>query len=127
MADGVPRWKPSKYDRPAKGESHLGEGLPLGKTRRVRDPGALTQYKRQHPRCEGCGKAKTDDAHHIRSKAMGGDDDPETNIIALCRRCHMAWTNVNRTRAEWLDARKATMTPEARAKVLLALGPKWEA
>jgi hypothetical protein len=37
-------------------------------------------------RCAGCGGSPTDRAH-IKSRGAGGGDE-ESNVVALCRRCH---------------------------------------
>lgn len=94
--------------------------LPFQKRKRVKDPRAITEYKRRHLWCEGCTKARTEDVHHLVSRQMGGDDDP-SNFLALCRRCHRAWADVNQTRAEWYVTRSGTMSEEARYKVAHAL------
>jgi hypothetical protein len=115
----LPFAKPSKYDRTPRGASHLGEGLPFAKRRRVRDQKAIDAYRLTHPRCEGCGKRKSAEVHHIRSKARGGDDAPE-NFLALCggaRGCHRAWASIDVTRREWLEKRRSSMTAEAIQKV----------
>jgi hypothetical protein len=39
--------------------------------------------------CMGCGE-KPSDAHHITTRAAGGDDVPE-NLIPLCRAHHSMW------------------------------------
>lgn len=94
--------------------------LPFQKRKRIRDPRAITEYKRRHPWCEGCLNARADDVHHVTSRARGGSDVPE-NFLALCRKCHRAWADVNKTRREWYEARAGVMSEEASAKVRRAL------
>ena len=95
--------------------------LPFQKRKRLRDPKALALYRRQHPRCEGCGKRPSAEVHHLVSRQMGGDDTPD-NLLALCAiPCHREWTGVDRTRAEWLAARERTMSEETIIKVKRAL------
>jgi len=95
--------------------------LPFAKEKPFRDAKARAFYKRTHGKCEGCGKRRADDVHHLRSRARGGGDE-ENNLLALCRHpCHSSWANVNQTRREWLAAREATMTEETIAKVRHAL------
>ena len=39
--------------------------------------------------CQLCGSQRNLEAHHIRYRSRGGDDS-ETNLITLCRDCHVA-------------------------------------
>jgi predicted HNH restriction endonuclease len=39
-------------------------------------------------KCMVCGYKKSVCAHHIKSKAKGGSDDPRKNGILLCPNCH---------------------------------------
>ena len=95
--------------------------LPFQKpVRPHRDPKARALYKKRHPVCEGCGKKRSEEVHHLQSRIMSGSDDDE-NLLALCVGCHRDWTGVNKTRAEWLAAREKRMTDEAVRKVRAAL------
>ena len=87
---------------------------------RYRDSANITRYKRAHPVCQACRKARTEDAHHLRSKSNFGGDEDE-NLIALCRRCHKAWADVDQTRREWFNERAANMDDATRTKVEAAL------
>jgi len=49
--------------------------------KRIRD-----RYAAKHPNCERCG-APTEEIHHITPLCEGGGYD-DTNLMALCRRCH---------------------------------------
>lgn len=41
----------------------------------------------EHPVCQICGKAPSDDAHHVRYGCYGADKD-DRKQIAVCRACH---------------------------------------
>lgn len=88
--------------------------------KRVKDPRLLRDYKRRHAVCEACAVRRSEDVHHLVSRQKSGGD-VEENLLALCRRCHRAWADVNRTRRQWLADHEAAMTVEARAKVKRAL------
>ena len=41
----------------------------------------------EHPVCQICGKAPSDDPHHVRYGCYGADKD-DRKQIAVCRACH---------------------------------------
>jgi len=43
--------------------------------------------------CEMCGMREATDIHHIERRGMGGrkDADNPSNLMALCRQCHMEY------------------------------------
>lgn len=41
----------------------------------------------KYPKCYLCGKAPTEEIHHIRPRQYGGKNDP-CNLMALCKKCH---------------------------------------
>lgn len=41
----------------------------------------------EYPVCQICGKAPSDDAHHVRYGCYGADKD-DRKQIAVCRACH---------------------------------------
>ena len=66
------------------------ETLPFyisGRWRRLRD-----WYIGRHPLCEECGRAPATEVDHIREIRDGGDAMSESNLRALCHRCHMTKT-----------------------------------
>lgn len=95
--------------------------LAFPKHKRIVDPKALRFYRQHQQACEGCRTRRGVEAHHIKSRARGGDDVAE-NLLCLCHACHAEWTGVNRTRREWLEARRTKMTDQAIAKVERVLG-----
>lgn len=50
-----------------------------------KDPEAIKEFKKKHPRCIICGKKST--PHHIRSRGAGGADSKE-NLMPLCVKHH---------------------------------------
>jgi hypothetical protein len=56
--------------------------------KRIRDSKALRDFHAANPRCILCGSSQVE-AHHILSRAQGGDDVRQ-NLIALCHADHMA-------------------------------------
>jgi len=49
-------------------------------------------YRKNHKFCEVCGKERTAEIHHktpIAAEGGGGHPLDETNLIALCRECHL--------------------------------------
>lgn len=60
--------------------------------RAEREAEALDRFRAEvlgRGKCERCGSKLNLDAHHVRSRARGGDHDPD-NGMACCRRCHDA-------------------------------------
>ena len=58
------------------------------KTSRPKHTKKLMEYKKANPYCEVCKLPKRAyQAHHIRTRGAGGDDDPE-NLLALCDMHH---------------------------------------
>ena len=45
------------------------------------------RYLTEHPICERCKRARSEDVHHIVPKRRGGSDEP-INLQALCGLCH---------------------------------------
>lgn len=45
-------------------------------------------FRRAGGRCEACRHRRAQDIHHVIKRSQGGDDNPEANLIALCRPCH---------------------------------------
>ena len=45
-------------------------------------------FRRARGRCEACHHRRAVDVHHVVKRSQGGSDDPDTNLIALCRGCH---------------------------------------
>jgi 5-methylcytosine-specific restriction endonuclease McrA len=43
--------------------------------------------RRDHWKCQVCGKMTNLEVHHMRFRSRGGDDS-ESNLITLCARCH---------------------------------------
>jgi len=42
----------------------------------------------EHPICQRCGAAPTDDVHELLSRARGGSITDPANLACLCRGCH---------------------------------------
>ena len=40
------------------------------------------------PVCIRCFRARSTDVHELKSRARGGSITDESNVVALCRRCH---------------------------------------
>ena len=57
--------------------------------RRVRDREVLRRFHDQGRECGSCGHGMGVEAHHILSRAQGGDDVLE-NLFPLCAGCHRA-------------------------------------
>lgn len=56
--------------------------------------------------CEYCRKEKAVDIHHLSYRSHGGNDLPD-NLIALCRKCHLAHhTKNNPTTKQLKEKRK---------------------
>lgn len=51
--------------------------------KRIRD-----KYVKAHPNCAICG-AETEEVHHIKPLSQGGSLNDRSNLMALCRRCHL--------------------------------------
>lgn len=49
---------------------------------------------KEQPYCAHCGDTSKD-VHHIIAKRLGGTDD-DSNLVALCHRCHSAQTRQGR-------------------------------
>ena len=63
-------------------------------------------FARDRYRCVWCGKAGRLEAHHVRRLEDGGDPYDLTNVIALCRNCHIEHhrpDTMTPGRAEWLE------------------------
>lgn len=45
--------------------------------------------------CVACGRSGPSDAHHIRSRGAGGGDEL-TNLMSLCRICHVEIHKIGR-------------------------------
>ena len=58
-------------------------------------------------RCQECGKAGALETHHIQPVADGGSFFDKSNLIVLCRNCHIAKHKkpLNRQYQEWLNFR----------------------
>jgi len=55
-------------------------------------------------RCEQCGGTGRLEVHHIQPIHQGGEEFDMSNLIALCRRCHLAHHAATSTaRREWLE------------------------
>lgn len=54
------------------------------KPKRIENKELLKKYHKKP--CVVCGSIPSD-PHHLKSRGAGGDD-VETNLIALCRKCH---------------------------------------
>ena len=61
-------------------------------------------YIRQHPLCEECGRARATEVDHIREIKDGGDAMSESNLRALCHRCHMKKTAAERRKREQIKS-----------------------
>jgi 5-methylcytosine-specific restriction endonuclease McrA len=59
--------------------------------RRVKDTDALRRFRLEHMNepCFDCELRPGTEAHHVRFRSQGGDDDPE-NLVLLCKSCHDA-------------------------------------
>lgn len=56
------------------------------KQKRIVDKKAIEAARRSH--CEYCGRAWMIEVHHIKSRGSGGHDEA-SNLISLCKDCHM--------------------------------------
>lgn len=57
--------------------------------KRVRDKDVFREFHEAKPRCVCCGEGFRVQAHHLLSRAQGGDD-VAANLVALCWLCHGA-------------------------------------
>jgi hypothetical protein len=57
--------------------------------KRSRDPKVLRTFHASDPACVSC-RERPAQAHHLLSRAQGGDDVRQ-NLIGLCSRCHGAY------------------------------------
>lgn len=95
------------------------------KHQRFESPETLAEYCRTHPVCEvgGCTNAPMPTPHHLRSRKMGGGDEP-TNLIRLCWWHHVGPAGWHRLgRYTWFTQFGARLLPDARAKVEAVLRP----
>lgn len=51
--------------------------------KRIRD-----KFVKLHPQCELCG-ADTEEVHHKKPLSKGGSLNDRSNLMALCRNCHL--------------------------------------
>lgn len=59
---------------------------PVPKNKRIENKKLLKDKKGE---CQICGKKGSTEKHHfLKSKGAGGDDE-DSNLIELCRRCHI--------------------------------------
>lgn len=58
--------------------------------RRIRDPKVFAAFHAQWHDCLSCGHANWISAHHVLSRAQGGDD-VLANLVPLCLQCHGAY------------------------------------
>jgi 5-methylcytosine-specific restriction protein A len=61
----------------------------------------------ERPVCERCHAARSEDVHELLSRARGGSILDESNLAALCRKCH-SWITTHPTEATaegWLRSR----------------------
>ncbi len=56
------------------------------KPKRIVDKKLLNEIKAKP--CVVCGKQGPNDAHHLKTVKSGGDD-VRTNLLSLCRQCHI--------------------------------------
>lgn len=57
------------------------------KSPRVKNEKIVDQLKKEIGYCEYCGSSFRLEAHHIKSRGAGGDDN-RNNLIVLCHACH---------------------------------------
>jgi len=55
----------------------------------VKDPDVFKDFHAQGHDCVSCGHGAVIEAHHILSRAQGGDDT-RANLVPLCQECHRA-------------------------------------
>lgn len=48
----------------------------------------VRQYRRDHPLCQRCTSAATEEVHHIDRVEHGGATEPH-NLLSLCKPCHL--------------------------------------
>ena len=61
-------------------------------------PKVRAWYIGQHPVCEACRRARATEVDHIKEIRDGGARYAVSNLQALCHRCHMAKTAIERRR-----------------------------
>jgi cytochrome c553 len=63
--------------------------------KRIRDKAVYEDFHAIWRACLACTWERTVEAHHMLSRAQGGDD-VLSNLLPLCRSCHRAYHNGNR-------------------------------
>lgn len=67
---------------------------------RVDECGLSVDAAEAHERCWRCGCERTLDRCHIVPSSLGGCDDP-SNLVLLCKRCHLENPNVTDPEIMW--------------------------
>lgn len=61
----------------------------MEKVYRTRRRNLVAKLLQDRPFCQKCHKSRSQDIHELKSRARGGSITDETNLVALCRDCHI--------------------------------------